>query len=121
MPPPPHRPPPLVGAVFRGSSAVRDGLLTRHQLHSSAWQRLFPDVYACASLPLDHPRRARAVARLLLPGSVVSAQNVARDRRRLNELTAAGWIVVFVTAADLSDPVALVARIAAALAAPRYA
>lgn len=39
----------------------------------------------------------------------------ARDRRRLNRLLAAGWRVVFVTAADLHDPVALVARIAAVL------
>ena len=48
-------------------------------------------------------------------------QNVGRDRRRLNELTAAGWTVVFVTAADLADPVALVARIGAVLAARTYA
>ena len=48
-------------------------------------------------------------------------QQVARDRRRLNELTAAGWTVVFVTAADLREPVALIARIAAALEARRYA
>ncbi len=48
-------------------------------------------------------------------------QNVRRDRRRLNELTAAGWTVVFVTAADLADPVALVARIGAVLATRRYA
>ena len=46
-------------------------------------------------------------------------QHVARDRRRLNRLTAAGWTVVFVTAEDLADPVALVARCAAALAAAR--
>lgn len=39
----------------------------------------------------------------------------AKDRRRLNRLQAAGWRVVFVTAADLHDPVGLVARIAAAL------
>jgi G:T-mismatch repair DNA endonuclease (very short patch repair protein) len=39
----------------------------------------------------------------------------ARDRRRLNRLTAAGWRVVFVTAADLRDPAALVRRIAAEL------
>ena len=42
---------------------------------------------------------------------------LARDRRRLNRLREAGWAVVFVTAADLRDPVALVARIAAALTA----
>ena len=39
-----------------------------------------------------------------------------RDRRRLNRLTAAGWRVVFVTAADLRDPGAVVARVAEALA-----
>ncbi|MCZ2830821.1 hypothetical protein O2W14_18425 [Modestobacter sp. VKM Ac-2986] len=41
----------------------------------------------------------------------------ARDRHRLNRLTAAGWRVVFVTAADLHHPEALVARIGALLAA----
>jgi len=40
----------------------------------------------------------------------------ARDRARLNRLTAAGWRVVFVTAQDLRDPVLLLRRIAAALA-----
>lgn len=39
----------------------------------------------------------------------------AKDRRRLNQLTAAGWRVIFVTAADLRNPEALLARIAAAL------
>ncbi|SOD93196.1 DUF559 domain-containing protein [Blastococcus haudaquaticus] len=48
-------------------------------------------------------------------------QNVAKDRRRLTELRAAGWTVVFVTAADLHDRATLVARIAAALRAPRSA
>lgn len=43
------------------------------------------------------------------------AGQFARDRRRLNRLTAAGWRVIFVTAADLARPVELVARIAAAL------
>lgn len=41
----------------------------------------------------------------------------ARDRQRLNRLTAAGWRVVFVTAADLHQPTRLIARIVAALAA----
>jgi hypothetical protein len=41
---------------------------------------------------------------------------VADDRRRLNQLTAAGWTVVFVTAADLHRPVELIARIAGAIA-----
>lgn len=43
----------------------------------------------------------------------------ARDRQRLNRLQAAGWRVVFVTAADLFRPDELVIRIAAALATVR--
>ena len=42
-------------------------------------------------------------------------QQVAADRRRLNRLRAAGWTVVFVTAADLHHPERVVAEIAAAL------
>ena len=44
-----------------------------------------------------------------------SPQQVAADRRRLYRLTAAGWTVVFVTAADLHHPGQLVARIAVEL------
>jgi very-short-patch-repair endonuclease len=40
----------------------------------------------------------------------------AKDRRRLNRLTAAGWRVVFVTAADLWHPQRLLARLVAELA-----
>ena len=40
----------------------------------------------------------------------------AKDRARLNRLTAAGWRVVFVTAEDMRHPILLVRRIAAALA-----
>jgi len=43
----------------------------------------------------------------------------ARDRQRLNRLTAAGWRVLFVTAADLREPGRLITRIAAALAVVR--
>ena len=42
---------------------------------------------------------------------------VAQYRRRLTRLTVAGWRVIFVTAADLRDPDALVRRLLAALAA----
>lgn len=42
---------------------------------------------------------------------------LARDRRRLNALVAAGWTVLHVTAADLHDPEALVARVRALLRA----
>jgi len=56
---------------------IRAGLLTRSQLRSRAWLRVFPDVWACASLPLTHELRARAAARLLLPDSVVSGRSAA--------------------------------------------
>ncbi len=77
MPVAPTRPPDLHGKVFRGSAMVRAGRLTKGQLRSSAWRRLFPDVYACASLPVDHPRRARAAAALVVPGAVVSGRSAA--------------------------------------------
>jgi len=41
----------------------------------------------------------------------------AKDRGRLNRLRAAGWRVVFVTAADMYDPDAIVRQIVRALAA----
>jgi very-short-patch-repair endonuclease len=40
---------------------------------------------------------------------------LSRDRRRMNRLSATGWTVFFVTAVDMHDPVALVARIRAFL------
>jgi hypothetical protein len=71
-------PPQLRRRVFRGSAVVRSGLLTRHQLHSSAWQRLYPDVYACAEVTVTHELRAASVTRFLLPGSV-SGRSAALD------------------------------------------
>ena len=77
VPPPPTRPTELVGRVFRGSAAVRSGRLTRHQLTSSAWRRLLPDVYACASLPVTHELRTLAVTQVLLPGAVACGRSAA--------------------------------------------
>jgi len=71
------RPPALVGRVFRGSTAVAAGHLTRHQVHSSAWRRLFPDVYACSTLELTHALLTFAVTRVLLPGAVASGRSAA--------------------------------------------
>jgi hypothetical protein len=61
MPVPPARPVDLRGRVFRGTRAIRAGLLTPAQLRSSAWRRLQPDVYADAALPVDHHLYARGV------------------------------------------------------------
>jgi very-short-patch-repair endonuclease len=41
---------------------------------------------------------------------------LSRDRQRMNGLSDAGWTVFYVTAADMYDPVALVARVRAVLA-----
>ncbi|WP_308128014.1 hypothetical protein [Modestobacter italicus] len=74
---PAHRPPALRGRVFRGTAAVGAGLLTRRQLDSAAWHRLFRDVYACADLTVTHELRAVAAASVLLPGSVVTGASAA--------------------------------------------
>jgi very-short-patch-repair endonuclease len=77
MPRPPLRPSDLHGTVFRGSDAVRSGLLSRHQIQSSAWHRLFPDVYACSSLEVTHELRAEAATTVLIPGAVACGRTAA--------------------------------------------
>ena len=67
MPPQPHRPAALAWQVFRGSDAIRHGLLTRHQLRGAAWLRLRPRrLRRCPPRPgsrPDLPRRPPADAR----------------------------------------------------------
>ncbi|MFG2063335.1 hypothetical protein ACGFIK_18185 [Micromonospora sp. NPDC048871] len=72
MPPSPYRPATLAWQVFRGSEAIRDRLLTRHQLRGGAWVRLMHDVYADARLDRDHELLCRA-ASLRLPAGVLMA------------------------------------------------
>ncbi|MEU8184046.1 hypothetical protein AB0B86_25150 [Micromonospora sp. NPDC049047] len=67
MPKAPRRPPQLRGRVFRGSTAVSQGLLSRNDLRSSAWRPLFRDIYADATLEVTHRVRCTAVGRLLIP------------------------------------------------------
>jgi len=52
-------------------------VLTENELRGPAWQRLFRDVYACATVPLTHELRARAAAGLLVPSAVVSGASAA--------------------------------------------
>jgi hypothetical protein len=75
--PPVRGPEQLRGQAFRGSAAVRRGLLTPNQLRGPRWQRLFPDVYADVALEVTHRLRARAAAGLLLPHAVVSGASAA--------------------------------------------
>ncbi|SOD93920.1 Protein of unknown function [Blastococcus haudaquaticus] len=53
--------------MFRGTRAVRAGLLTPDQLRSSAWRRLRRDVYADVTLPVDHLLLARGVSLVAPP------------------------------------------------------
>ena len=63
--------------VFRGTDVVRRGLLTPARLRGPSCRRLFRDVYVDARVPDSHRLRARAAARFLLPGSVVSGASAA--------------------------------------------
>ncbi|MFW3169934.1 endonuclease domain-containing protein [Geodermatophilus sp. CPCC 206100] len=77
MPVPPTRPVPLRGRVFRGSTVVRQGLLTPKQLRSSAWVRLRQDVYADASLPVTHRLLVSAVGLVLPEGAGFAGRSAA--------------------------------------------
>ena len=76
MPPAPRVPDVLRAAPFRGSDAVRSGVLTRRQLRGSTWRRLFPDVYVHREVPVAHELRARAAV-VLLPQAVITGRSAA--------------------------------------------
>jgi hypothetical protein len=62
--------PPLLDGVFRGTDAVRLGLLTRARLRGPSWRRLRQDVYCRADLPVTHRLQAEGVA-LVAPADAV--------------------------------------------------
>jgi hypothetical protein len=62
--------------VFRGSVAVRSGLLTRRQLRGDTWRRLLQDVYVHRDVPVTHLLRAHAAV-ALLPSAVVTGCSAA--------------------------------------------
>ncbi len=77
VPPQPFRPPGLGGRPFLGSVAMRDGVITRGQLRSSGWRRMFRDVYVDARVPDDHRVRVLGAALLLPDGAVVAGRSAA--------------------------------------------
>ncbi|MEU1846331.1 hypothetical protein [Micromonospora sediminicola] len=77
MPPHPHRPAELAWQVFRGSAAIRRGLLSRHHLRGASWIRLRQDVYADARLDRDHALTCRAALLRLPPGTLVAGPSAA--------------------------------------------
>jgi len=60
------RPEALSWAVFRGSAAVADGLLTTDQLRTDDWRRVRRDIYVDSRVLLDHGVDCHAAA-LILP------------------------------------------------------
>lgn len=77
MPIAPSRPPELVGRVFRGSTAVRQGLLTKKQLRGTAWRRLRQDVYADAALPVTYRLLISAVGLTMPVGAGFTGRSAA--------------------------------------------
>jgi hypothetical protein len=76
----------LAIAPFLGREAVSDGLLTRDQLRSSAWRRLYRGVYTDASLPLDHRLRCQGAGLILPAGGAIGLLSAAHlwDVRGVN-------------------------------------
>jgi hypothetical protein len=67
----------LLRGPFRGSAALRDGLLTRGQLRTRAWRRLRPDVYVAADRAVTHLTMADAVALVAPPEAVFGGRTAA--------------------------------------------
>src|SRR3982074_1948072 len=74
---PAHVPDSLRRWPFRGSAAVRSGLLSKNQLRSSSWRRMFEDVYLHESVPLAHLIQSRAWTLGMAPGAAISGASAA--------------------------------------------
>jgi very-short-patch-repair endonuclease len=104
MPKAPRRPPQLRGRVFRGSTAVSRGLLTRNDLRSSAWRPLFRDVYADAQVLVTHTIRCAAVGRWLVPPGAAIAGRAAAGLYGCDDPTASDPVDVLVPATSRIGP-----------------
>ncbi|MEU3627201.1 endonuclease domain-containing protein [Amycolatopsis coloradensis] len=65
---------------FLGSHAVSEGDLTRAQLRSGLYNRLFQDVYAPAGIRQDHGLRCKAAALVVPDGAVLTGCSAATVR-----------------------------------------
>jgi hypothetical protein len=90
----PRPPAALKGKIFRGTDAVRAGLLSRDQLRGRAWRRIFRDVYADARIPNVGGYRQRCLA---------TAWYVAPKQAAIAGRSAA-WLLG-VTLAHRADPI----------------
>jgi len=79
MGPRPYRPAALRYQVFLGRMAIDEGMLTKRQLRSSAWRRLFRGIYADSRLEITHSVRCSVAAEYLLPSdAVIAGRSAAR-------------------------------------------
>jgi hypothetical protein len=60
-----------LGGVFLGSHAVAEGVITRAQVQSGLYRRLFQNVYADPALTADHRLYARGAMLLMPPDAVL--------------------------------------------------
>ncbi len=76
MPPHPLVPDAFRTIPFRGSEAVRSGVLTRRQLRGDTWRRLLHDVYVHRDVLVSHELKVRAATTLLMD-AVVTGRSAA--------------------------------------------
>ena len=72
-----RRPEALAWQVFRGTDAVREGLVTPNGLRGGSWQRLRQDVYADSRLDRDHALACLAAALTLPEDAVIAGRSAA--------------------------------------------
>lgn len=65
----------LRGGPFRGSVAIRCGLLTAKQLRGRTYVRIFRDVYVDARIERDHQLRSEAAALLMPAGAAIGGRS----------------------------------------------
>lgn len=63
--------------VFRGSVALAEEAVTRWQLQSNLYRRLFQDVYIPAGIPVTHEVRCRGVALIAPPEAMLTGRSAA--------------------------------------------
>jgi Protein of unknown function (DUF559) len=64
-------------APFRGSDAIAAGMLTRRQLQSPRWRRMFRDIYVAAAVRLDHHAWCIAASLMLDGRGAISGRSAA--------------------------------------------
>lgn len=74
---------PELRGPFRGSEAIRAGLVTRDVLRGSRFEKLGTDVFAPAGLPANLANRSRGVALKLNGDAVLSGYSSIERRSRL--------------------------------------